>query len=173
MVPIRQGRVMRIFALAVFACNAVNCNDGITTCRPTTSSLGFLHPQHHDCIRPAFPSRQRTSVMALAPQFATHRIAGRASAAHVLEVYLDIICPYSRTQLQGIRQHVLPFAEANPEALTVIIRQVSRAAVSKVSQRADASSESGAHPLVARRSRKRGIPQPPSSTRPRSASHAP
>lgn len=65
--------------------------------------------------------------MALAPQFATHRIAGRPTAAHVLEVYLDIICPYSRTQLQGIRKHVLPFAEANPEALTVIIRQVPQA----------------------------------------------
>ncbi|GAA5861381.1 hypothetical protein JCM3774_000230 [Rhodotorula dairenensis] len=65
--------------------------------------------------------------MALAPQFATHRIAGKATAAHVLEVYLDIICPFSRTQLQGIRQHVLPFAEANPETLTVIIRQVPQA----------------------------------------------
>ncbi|GAA5955208.1 hypothetical protein JCM8115_001882 [Rhodotorula mucilaginosa] len=65
--------------------------------------------------------------MALAPQFATHRIAGRATAAHVLELYLDIICPFSRTQLQGVREHVLPFAEANPEALTVIIRQVPQA----------------------------------------------
>lgn len=62
--------------------------------------------------------------MALAPQFATHRIAGRATAAHVLELYLDIICPFSRKQLQGVREHVLPVAEANPEALTVIIRQV-------------------------------------------------
>ncbi|GAA5981490.1 hypothetical protein JCM10908_004126 [Rhodotorula pacifica] len=65
--------------------------------------------------------------MALAPQFATHRIAGRASAAHQLELYLDIVCPFSRKQLQGVRQHVLPFAEANPEALTVIIRQVPQA----------------------------------------------
>ncbi|KWU46773.1 hypothetical protein RHOSPDRAFT_31591 [Rhodotorula sp. JG-1b] len=65
--------------------------------------------------------------MALAPQFATHRIAGRATAAHVLELYLDIICPFSRKQLQGVREYVLPFAEANPEALTVIIRQVPQA----------------------------------------------
>lgn len=64
--------------------------------------------------------------MALAPQFATHRIAGHASAAHTLELYLDIICPFSRKQLQGVRRDVLPFAEKNPDKLQVIIRQVSR-----------------------------------------------
>lgn len=62
--------------------------------------------------------------MALAPQFATHRIAGHASAAHTLELYLDIICPFSRKQLQGVRRDVLPFAEKNPDKLQVIIRQV-------------------------------------------------
>lgn len=62
--------------------------------------------------------------MALAPQFATHRIAGKATALHTLELYLDIVCPFSRKQLQGVRRDVLPFVEAHPDALQVIIRQV-------------------------------------------------
>ncbi|GAA6051918.1 hypothetical protein JCM3770_006575 [Rhodotorula araucariae] len=64
--------------------------------------------------------------MALAPQFATHRIAGSPSAAHTLELFLDIICPFSKKQLTGVREHLLPLIEKGPLAdhLTVIIRQV-------------------------------------------------
>ncbi|BGP36312.1 hypothetical protein JCM10450v2_000208 [Rhodotorula kratochvilovae] len=64
--------------------------------------------------------------MALAPQFATHRIAGTASAAHTLELFLDIICPFSKKQLTGVREHLLPLIDNGPlkEHLTVVIRQV-------------------------------------------------
>ncbi|TNY19852.1 hypothetical protein DMC30DRAFT_378401 [Rhodotorula diobovata] len=66
--------------------------------------------------------------MALAPQFATHRIAGTASASHTLELFLDIVCPYSRKQLQGVRDHLLPLIDGDDgplkDHLSIIIRQV-------------------------------------------------
>ncbi|GAA6002598.1 hypothetical protein JCM10207_007583 [Rhodosporidiobolus poonsookiae] len=64
--------------------------------------------------------------MALAPQFVTHRI-GHPGALHTLEVFLDIICPFSGKQWKGIEQHVLPLLEKNNElqkSLQIIIRQV-------------------------------------------------
>lgn len=64
--------------------------------------------------------------MALAPQFATHRIAGTASASHTLELFLDLICPFSKKQLDGVREHVVPLIEKGPleQHLSVIVRQV-------------------------------------------------
>ncbi|BGP28451.1 hypothetical protein JCM10296v2_000184 [Rhodotorula toruloides] len=64
--------------------------------------------------------------MALAPQFATHRIAGTPDSEHTLDVYLDLICPYSKKQLAGVRENVIPLIEDGPLKghLSVIIRQV-------------------------------------------------
>ncbi|GAA5945518.1 hypothetical protein JCM3775_004186 [Rhodotorula graminis] len=64
--------------------------------------------------------------MALAPQFATHRIAGSPTAAHTLELFLDIVCPFSRKQLQGVRDHLVPLIDSPKLAdhLSVIVRQV-------------------------------------------------
>ncbi|KDE09646.1 hypothetical protein MVLG_00052 [Microbotryum lychnidis-dioicae p1A1 Lamole] len=63
------------------------------------------------------------STMALAPQFATHRI-GSPSAAHTLELYLDLICPFSQKQLKGVRDHLIPKIEAGELPLQIILRQV-------------------------------------------------
>ncbi|GAA5855029.1 hypothetical protein JCM8547_002351 [Rhodosporidiobolus lusitaniae] len=64
--------------------------------------------------------------MALAPQFATHRL-GSASALHTLEFFLDIVCPFSGKQWKGVREHLLPLLEKDDEVkkhLQIIIRQV-------------------------------------------------
>ncbi|KAI5477037.1 thioredoxin-like fold domain protein [Pseudohyphozyma bogoriensis] len=66
--------------------------------------------------------------MALAPQFATHRI-GSPQALHTLELYLDLICPFSAKLLTGLREHgkVIPLIESSPDvasSLQLVIRQV-------------------------------------------------
>ncbi|KAL8286210.1 hypothetical protein RQP46_004698 [Phenoliferia psychrophenolica] len=64
--------------------------------------------------------------MALAPAFATHRI-GRATAAHTLELYLDLICPFSAKQLLGVRKNLIPLIESNElvaQNLQIILRQL-------------------------------------------------
>ncbi|SCV68347.1 BQ2448_468 [Microbotryum intermedium] len=63
--------------------------------------------------------------MALAPQFATHRI-GSPSAAHTLELYLDLICPFSQKQLKGVRDHIIPRIESGELPLQIILRQGER-----------------------------------------------
>ncbi|GAA6059076.1 hypothetical protein JCM10212_002047 [Sporobolomyces blumeae] len=62
----------------------------------------------------------------LAPQFATHRI-GSPSAAHTLEIFLDLVCPFSKKQLNGIKSGLIPLVERNPdvgENLQIVIAQV-------------------------------------------------
>ncbi|GAA6018265.1 hypothetical protein JCM11491_005130 [Sporobolomyces phaffii] len=62
----------------------------------------------------------------IAPQFATHRI-GSPSAAHTLELFLDLVCPFSRKQLTGVRKALVPLIENNPEVrkhLSIVIAQV-------------------------------------------------
>ncbi|GAA5922673.1 uncharacterized protein JCM15063_003385 [Sporobolomyces koalae] len=62
----------------------------------------------------------------LAPQFATHRI-GSPTAAHTLEVFLDLVCPFSKKQLVGIRQHLIPLIEGDDRVrdnLNIVIAQV-------------------------------------------------
>lgn len=85
-----------------------------------------------------------SSSSSLAPQFVTHRF-GNPSAAHTLELYLDLICPFSMkqvrrslflptsykltarsSQLTGVREHVLPLLVSNAEVaskLQIILRQ--------------------------------------------------
>ncbi|SCZ90219.1 BZ3500_MvSof-1268-A1-R1_Chr1-3g01848 [Microbotryum saponariae] len=78
--------------------------------------LQRLKPAQHSCPLP-------DSTMALPPQFATHRI-GSPSAAHTLELYLDLICPFSQKQLKGVRDHLIPRIEAGELPLQIILRQV-------------------------------------------------
>ncbi|GAA5827139.1 hypothetical protein JCM11251_001135 [Rhodosporidiobolus azoricus] len=65
--------------------------------------------------------------MSLAPQFsASHRI-GSASALHSLEFFLDLVCPFSKKQWAGVREHILPLLERDQvlqKHLQIIIRQV-------------------------------------------------
>ncbi|KAI9322894.1 thioredoxin-like protein [Dichotomocladium elegans] len=61
--------------------------------------------------------------MALAPQFAGHRL-GLASAPHILEVYLDYVCPFSAKFYRKMREQVWPYVEANyPNKVQFIFRQ--------------------------------------------------
>ncbi|KAM0755399.1 hypothetical protein T439DRAFT_320091 [Meredithblackwellia eburnea MCA 4105] len=63
--------------------------------------------------------------MALPASFATHRI-GSANAVHTLELYLDLICPFSKKQLAGVRNWILPLLEKNEDLkgnLQIILRQ--------------------------------------------------
>ncbi|RHZ50565.1 hypothetical protein Glove_495g33 [Diversispora epigaea] len=48
--------------------------------------------------------------MALAPQFAGHRW-GSITAPHVLEAYLDYVCPFSCRMFKTLRKEVLPYIE--------------------------------------------------------------
>ncbi|KAI8144489.1 thioredoxin-like protein [Fennellomyces sp. T-0311] len=62
-------------------------------------------------------------VMALAPQFAGHRL-GSISAPHTLEVYLDYVCPFSAKIYKRIREQVWPFVEQTyPNKVQFIFRQ--------------------------------------------------
>lgn len=100
---------------------AIFCSQ-VTRCYPLKISI-------KPAQRPAAPSSSSSSShlpMALAPQFATHRIAGTPDSAHTLDVYLDLICPFSKKQLAGIRENVIPLIEngALKGHLSVIVRQV-------------------------------------------------
>ncbi|KAM0793582.1 hypothetical protein ACM66B_001016 [Microbotryomycetes sp. NB124-2] len=55
--------------------------------------------------------------------YGTHIIGPRA-ATHQLELYLDLICPFSAKQLDGVYNHVLPLIKDGALDLSVIIRQV-------------------------------------------------
>lgn len=60
--------------------------------------------------------------MALPPRFLPAK-QGSPTARHVLEVYLDFVCPFSAKQLQGIRQHLVPLVENElKQDLAIIIR---------------------------------------------------
>ncbi|GAA5898589.1 hypothetical protein JCM5296_005935 [Sporobolomyces johnsonii] len=62
----------------------------------------------------------------IAPQFATHRI-GSATASHTLELFLDLVCPFSKKQLNGVRNELIPLIENNQlvkKHLSVVICQV-------------------------------------------------
>ncbi|CAB4376938.1 unnamed protein product [Rhizophagus irregularis] len=50
--------------------------------------------------------------MSLAPQFAGHRW-GSNNAPHILEVYLDYVCPFSAKLYKRLRNEVLPFIDQN------------------------------------------------------------
>ncbi|KAK4702733.1 hypothetical protein P7C70_g3486, partial [Phenoliferia sp. Uapishka_3] len=74
--------------------------------------------------------------MALNPSFATHRI-GRATAAHTLELYLDLICPFSEKQLMGVRKYLVPLIESNEtvgQNLQIILRFRTRCAAKLLSR---------------------------------------
>ncbi|ORY98223.1 thioredoxin-like protein [Syncephalastrum racemosum] len=61
--------------------------------------------------------------MALAPQFAGHRL-GVAAAPHTLEIYLDYVCPFSAKIYKHIRETVWPFVEQKyPNKVQLIFRQ--------------------------------------------------
>ncbi|KAI9495390.1 thioredoxin-like protein [Zychaea mexicana] len=61
--------------------------------------------------------------MALAPQFAGHRL-GSAAAPHTLEIYLDYVCPFSAKIYKRIREQVWPFVEQTyPNKVQLIFRQ--------------------------------------------------
>ncbi|CEQ38771.1 SPOSA6832_00230 [Sporobolomyces salmonicolor] len=67
----------------------------------------------------------------IAPQFATHRI-GSATASHTLELFLDLVCPFSKKQLNGVRNELIPLIESNQlvkKHLSVVICQVSKRAL--------------------------------------------
>ncbi|GAA5965495.1 hypothetical protein JCM3765_003306 [Sporobolomyces pararoseus] len=62
----------------------------------------------------------------IAPAFATHRI-GSPSAAHTLELFLDLVCPFSKKQLTGVRKYLIPLIENDEEVrqnLSIVIAQV-------------------------------------------------
>ncbi|ORY90197.1 hypothetical protein BCR35DRAFT_299771 [Leucosporidium creatinivorum] len=54
---------------------------------------------------------------------ATH-ISGNRSSSHTLELYLDLICPFSEKQLVGVKKTILPLIEQGKLDLKVVIRQV-------------------------------------------------
>ncbi|KAF7726953.1 hypothetical protein EC973_008148 [Apophysomyces ossiformis] len=61
--------------------------------------------------------------MALAPQFAGHRL-GSGLAPHTLEVYLDYVCPFSAKIYKKIREEVWPYVEQHhANQLQFIFRQ--------------------------------------------------
>ncbi|CAG8743246.1 22447_t:CDS:2 [Dentiscutata erythropus] len=61
--------------------------------------------------------------MALAPQFAGHRW-GVCTAPHVLEIYLDYVCPFSAKIFLRLRNDVFPFIEKEyPEKIQFLFRQ--------------------------------------------------
>ncbi|GAA97003.1 uncharacterized protein L969DRAFT_105569 [Mixia osmundae IAM 14324] len=59
--------------------------------------------------------------MAVAPQFALHRLPGGPASRHSIELYIDFVCPFSKKQLLGVRDNLLPIL---PKDVAVIIRQV-------------------------------------------------
>ncbi|GAA5845910.1 hypothetical protein JCM5353_008420 [Sporobolomyces roseus] len=62
----------------------------------------------------------------IAPQFATHRI-GSPSASHTIELFLDLVCPFSKKQLTGVRKTLIPLIENNEEVrknLSIVIAQI-------------------------------------------------
>jgi len=62
--------------------------------------------------------------MAVAPQFVTHRL-GPATASHVLELYVDYVCPFSKKQVLGVRDVLFPLLRENKAEgnLSVVLRQ--------------------------------------------------
>ncbi|CAG8798661.1 6368_t:CDS:2 [Cetraspora pellucida] len=61
--------------------------------------------------------------MALAPQFAGHRW-GVSTAPHVLEAYLDYVCPFSARLFMRLRNEVFPFIEKEyPGQIQFLFRQ--------------------------------------------------
>ncbi|KAI9270401.1 thioredoxin-like protein, partial [Phascolomyces articulosus] len=61
--------------------------------------------------------------MALAPQFAGHRL-GAAAAPHTFEFYLDYLCPFSAKIYKKFRQEIWPYIEETyPNKVQVIFRQ--------------------------------------------------
>ncbi|KAF0450148.1 thioredoxin-like protein [Gigaspora margarita] len=61
--------------------------------------------------------------MALAPQFAGHRW-GVSTAPHVLEIYLDYVCPFSAKIFTRLRNEVFPFIEKEyPGKIQFLFRQ--------------------------------------------------
>ncbi|KAK4521951.1 uncharacterized protein ATC70_004490 [Mucor velutinosus] len=61
--------------------------------------------------------------MALAPQFAGHRL-GSVLAPHTLEFYLDYVCPFSAKIYKKLREEVWPFVESTyPDKFQFIFRQ--------------------------------------------------
>ncbi|GAA5920020.1 hypothetical protein JCM6882_001707 [Rhodosporidiobolus microsporus] len=65
--------------------------------------------------------------MSLAPQFAVSHRIGSPAALHSLEFFLDLVCPFSKKQWAGVREHLLPLLEKDSvvqNQLQIIIRQV-------------------------------------------------
>ncbi|KAI8377484.1 thioredoxin-like protein [Radiomyces spectabilis] len=61
--------------------------------------------------------------MALAPQFAGHRL-GSIAAPHTFEIYLDYVCPFSAKIYKKIREQVWPYVDKTyPAKLQLIFRQ--------------------------------------------------
>ncbi|CAG8658078.1 3209_t:CDS:2 [Racocetra persica] len=61
--------------------------------------------------------------MALAPKFAGHRW-GVSTAPHVLEAYLDYVCPFSAKLFLRLRNEVFPFIEEKyPGQIQFLFRQ--------------------------------------------------
>ncbi|KAG2226318.1 hypothetical protein INT45_005990 [Circinella minor] len=61
--------------------------------------------------------------MALAPQFAGHRL-GAITAPHTLEIYLDYLCPFSGKIYKKIREQIWPYVEQTyPNQVQLIFRQ--------------------------------------------------
>lgn len=54
---------------------------------------------------------------------ATH-IIGSRSATHTLELYLDLICPFSQKQLAGVRDSVIPLIHDGKLDLKIVLRQI-------------------------------------------------
>lgn len=51
-------------------------------------------------------------------------IIGARDAAHTVELYLDLICPFSQKQLNGVYEHLVPKIEDKTLDLNLVIRQV-------------------------------------------------
>ncbi|KAI8374840.1 thioredoxin-like protein [Blakeslea trispora] len=61
--------------------------------------------------------------MALAPQFAGHRL-GSLAASHTIEIYLDYVCPFSAKIYKKMREEVWPYIEHTyPDKVQFIFRQ--------------------------------------------------
>ncbi|KAF9431237.1 hypothetical protein BGZ94_005600 [Podila epigama] len=59
--------------------------------------------------------------MSLPPKYSGHRIAGKSSAEHTLELYLDYVCPFSAKIWKQVYHNVVPWLEENHSGKVQII----------------------------------------------------
>ena len=91
---------------------------------PATTAAPFRMAFVYSDSLTRFAMLTHLSIRSLAPQFLPC-LYGSRSASHVLEVYLDFVCPFSKKQFVGIQKHLLPRIDKSgdlADELSVIFR---------------------------------------------------